>query len=326
MYAQYHYLPTATQAQVLADIALILTGTTTVTSLSASCDMPNTSIVSIVPAGWTSVDAAAATNARALSAPLVDSATPAKILVIDLNTANFLLTKVYESWNATTHVGTNLAYTSDLTTNAPALTLTAGGWIYISASARHCLIATMDNTLTTFSPGAGIVEHTRNDPWNTVANAYPCSAYLSMKNFGGTTSAASATTHAVYSPRIYQPSIGSDALGSAAGLGVYGPLLCTNTVSNTGGLQGSGLCPTSYGATSAKQTSHILAPIGLSRNNVIVLLGGDISANTGLYSTTLGYGAATDEITVGTDTYVVWSGGVLTTGVVASTRFAIKKA
>jgi len=92
---------------------------------------------------WALYDAVAGTNARAyrcLALPDANAVTHYGYIVLDYNTSGYLLLKHYESWNATTHVGTNLAIRSDSTTycqRVPANTtgtFTATGWLRIHAS------------------------------------------------------------------------------------------------------------------------------------------------------------------------------------------------
>lgn len=191
----------------------------------------------------------------------------------------------------------------------------------------------MNNALGAVRPGAGIVEHTRNDPHNTVANGYPCSAYFNMSDLGGA-AGATVTTFTLYAPRIYNTSTGADAVGAAAGVGAYSPLMSTNSIcmysstyiNGLSGAQGASAGAMTLGANSAKQSAHILAPLGISRNFGFTVLGGDISANTGLYATTNNFGSHTDEVSVGADTYAIWAGGTMNSLWTATTRFAIKKA
>ena len=85
--------------------------------------------------GWSVHDASAGTNAKAYSAPNKDGSTY-KYVVLDVNTAGYIIMKLYESWNATTHAGTNLATNSDSTSYCQQLDVTNGSTLYVGAHAR----------------------------------------------------------------------------------------------------------------------------------------------------------------------------------------------
>ncbi|MBF0421331.1 MAG: hypothetical protein HQL78_14365 [Magnetococcales bacterium] len=176
MFTKYAYSASATAANILADLLAILTGETVVANLSASCDKPNTSILSTIPAGWALHDAAAGTNARAIKSPLADNANAFKYVVLDLNTAGFIQTKVYETWDATGHTGTNLAYGSNITTACQQFSTTLPGTVYIFSSARFLLLFSMYNAIwgsSTNAGASGCLERTRVCPWDTVAAGWP---------------------------------------------------------------------------------------------------------------------------------------------------------
>jgi len=188
MYASYYYTSTSTVSQILSDTVALLTGETTVANLSASCNKTLTTITaSARVAGWTLHDASAGTNAQCLKAAIADNASQYKYMVIDTNTAGYILTKLYENWNATTHTGTNLASGSATTTVNQSLFVSKGGRLEISASARHALFYNIGNLTgfgneTAFSP-SGIVERTRRSPWDTVANGYLPALFVCQFNF-----------------------------------------------------------------------------------------------------------------------------------------------
>lgn len=140
MYAKYVYLAGQTAAQLLADLVAICTGTTNVASLSAGCDKVNTVIAAqIEPAGWTVFDAAAGTNRVCLTAPCKEE--PARLKYVLFNTSgppNFHR-EVYESWNAGTHAGSNMAYGSN--SNGPVqFSTTLAGTIYMHVTPYHMIM------------------------------------------------------------------------------------------------------------------------------------------------------------------------------------------
>jgi hypothetical protein len=177
MFATYTYTSTATAGNVLNDIVSILTGTTDKATLSASCDQANTTITSTYAAGWTLHDASAGTNAKCIKAPLADDPTKYKYVVIDTNGSTYVLSKVYETWDETGHTGTNLADGSATSSANQQLALTAGGTLYIGATARYCCFTAQTTTSFGSSTGnnslTGCFERTRMGVWDTVAKGVP---------------------------------------------------------------------------------------------------------------------------------------------------------
>ncbi|MBF0341892.1 MAG: hypothetical protein HQL95_13155 [Magnetococcales bacterium] len=189
MNAKYTYVAGATAANILADLVAILTGETNINNLSASCNKPFTTIESITAAGWTLHDAAAGTNAKCLKAPLADDATTFKYVVLDTNTAGYVITKVYETWNATTHVGTNLAFNSDVVGYQQRVSTTVTGTIYLFATARFMLLASLYSGLWGSSTNAGpsgCFERTRAGAWDTVTAGWPPYYFCSFGDLAST--------------------------------------------------------------------------------------------------------------------------------------------
>lgn len=163
MYARYDYNAAATLAQVVSDISLLLTGTTNKASLSASCNQTNTVIISTVAAGWSVFDAAAATNAQVLRA-LNGDGTTYKYMFFQL-TATTLDVRCYESWNATTHTGTNLAAGYG---TSSAFSTASGGTVFLFASVQY--VHFLGWTGGTFGQTFSVMERTRASAWDTPAN------------------------------------------------------------------------------------------------------------------------------------------------------------
>ena len=179
MYARYQYnsgVQTTVQANILADLLAILTGEVNVSNLSASCDKVNSTITVDNPAGWVLHDAAAGTNAKTIKAPLADDQATFKHLVLDTNTNGTLYIKVFETWDATAHTGTNNCTNSAIASYAQQFSTTTGGILHVFATARFVLvISQMGSTWgsTSNSGGCGCFERTRACPWDTVAAGYP---------------------------------------------------------------------------------------------------------------------------------------------------------
>lgn len=202
MFSKYVYVVGATQANVMEDLVAILTGTADKQLLSASCDKTNTSIDATTPAGWAMHDSVAGTNAKCLKAPLADNANAFKYVVVDTNTLVSgivtVLTKVYETWNAGSHTGTNIAFNSDVTAYNQRVSNTATGAIYIIATPRFLLLASVYQGTWGSSTNAGpsgCFERTRLLGFDTVANGWPTFMFI---NFGEMATSA----NSAWSPKI----------------------------------------------------------------------------------------------------------------------------
>lgn len=285
MYATYIYGAGATQANILADIILLLTGTTDVNSLSDACIKASSSITAAVNvAGWSVYDASAGTNAQCLRAAVADNASQYKYIVLDANTAGCLKCKVYEGWNSSTHVGTNLAYYSDSTTYSQPLNTTLGGRLDVAASARYVLFMALQNS--TFGVGgvikssSGILERTRRSAWDTVAAGYP--PFIFAGNFNG-----------ILTECRRKDSNQGEELSSSTPLSLSTPVNADTWLSQS-------IC-----GDAAGNPKHVLFPMGcycVSKGH----LGGDLSSLCDIWMTTTGL-SPFDILTVDMNTkYVVW--------------------
>lgn len=220
MNSQYVYGAGATAANILADLVAILTGETDVNTLSASCNKAFTTIESITPSGWTLHDAAAGPNAQCIKAPLADDPETFKYVVIDTNTAGYVLTKVYEAWNATTHVGTNPAFNSDVVGYAQRISTTVAGFIHIFSTARFLLLASRYSGLWGSSTNAGpsgCFERTRQCAWDTVTAGWPPFYFCAFGDLATTGGGA-------WSPRLMTRSQTTLTGTSASFVGQAGPM------------------------------------------------------------------------------------------------------
>ena len=148
------------------------TSGTTVTQLSEAINAV------MLLGGWTVYDASAGTNAVCYRAPNKDGTT-FKYAVIDYNTAGVLLVKCYESWNASTHVGTNLAYNSNVATYAGKYSTSAAGQVFAFITPRWAAFATRDPATAQLNNHAswqglfGLFEIARDNPEDTPEAGYP---------------------------------------------------------------------------------------------------------------------------------------------------------
>lgn len=320
MWAKYEYAPGSTVGNVLADIVLILTGTTNKALLSAACVQANTEIISTVVAGWTVHDASAGTNAKALKALNLDGSTY-KYCVIGMDTANKLFCKVYESWNATAHTGGNLAYLSDAIFEK--IDLTNGGVLYISTSARgiviHSLVAGVWGEVTYGYAPIGILERSRAAPWDTVANGYP--PYVSFNlYFLGSSYYSEVATYNCWAPRI--KGLTGDRLTTTAylkpitefGFGLVNPTLIANVTMRN-------IIPAIRGYDGTMNLKHFMHEIGLF-NYTEAYKAGKILGN--IFLTTANFGAAGDVIVHDGNNYFIMTENT-SNGTGAGLRLAVPK-
>lgn len=215
MYAVYNYKAGSTQAQVLADLIAILTGTTNVASLSASCVQGNTSILATEAAGWSVFDAAAGANQQVLRA-LNQDGTTYKYLSITATSTTAFTFAMYESWNASTHVGTNLAGAS--TTNT--WDATNGGYFYFYATSKNIIWMPWTVGGGYLDCKGSVMEFSRD----TVPAGYPCAVIITAPS--GMNQAANGISG--YIPRLKAPTAAGDLLGSGSncsiGIGHIAPV------------------------------------------------------------------------------------------------------
>ena len=134
MFCAYRTNSTLVITEVLADIKKLLTGETNVANLGASCDKANPTITSTIAAGWTDADPTGVNTKLVLSAPDLDAVTT-KIAVISVPAATWTI-QCAETWNTTTHVGTNLSAVG----NGSTISLSAVLFLYIWATPRYIYI------------------------------------------------------------------------------------------------------------------------------------------------------------------------------------------
>ena len=296
MYSVYKYNNGATQANVLADVVAILTGTTDVSTLSASCDKVNSTVLTTwATAGWLMHDATPGTaNSAVLKAPISDNPGQFKYLWLSTNTANAFISVLYESWNATSHTGTNpTSYDSTAGyTQRVNYAYASGGFIYISSSENHALFHTYSSgnaigTSNTLGP-TGCVDYTRWNPWDVPANGYlptlsPALSGFSNGNQAQLTRVKTPTgTDAVGDPaRSYISFMGCTALPSAG------------RIPNSAGNLIVPLIPIYHNYTSSAAYWH---------------LGGNITEKCNIWGLGVGSGSFLDETTSsGNQTYVIWT-------------------
>jgi len=297
MYASYFYNIT-TAADLLADVVAILTGTTDVNSLGTKCDKTNTIIYNdYCNAGWEVYDAAAGTNAQCLRAVVNDDASTYKYVVIDTNSAGYIMTKLYETWNSSTHTGTNIAYGSTTSSYSQRTLVASGARLDISASARHIFMFSLQSGVygaASNNTPTGVFERTRLSPWDTVANAYVPVGFMQSATVVNECKVLGAT--------------GSDLTSSSAACSPYYRHGLTTTTNAT----------TTLPCDSSKTTfKHAMYEWGWNLATA-GHLGGSITDLTDVWLTTYNYGSPFDTLSDGTNTYVIWTVG-------NTYRFAVRR-
>ncbi|MEO5350044.1 MAG: hypothetical protein H7836_10390 [Magnetococcus sp. YQC-3] len=183
------------QINLLADLVALLTGEVTINNLSSSCDKVTSTITVDNIAGWTLHDAAAGTNAKCLKAPLADDPTTFKYVVVDTNTVGYVYLKVYETWDATAHTGTNNCTNSTSNNYCQQCSYSLGGTMHIFATARFILMnSQIGSTWGSASNGggSGCFERTRNCTWDTVAAGYPPYLFANLGYWANSSSQSAA--------------------------------------------------------------------------------------------------------------------------------------
>jgi len=187
MFARYNYSAGATVANIIADIVAILTGTTDKNTLSASCDKANTYIYNTYTnAEWILHDAAAGTNKVVLKGARFDAPAEYEYAMLDFSTSSKFGIKLYETWNAGAHTGTNPAFTTfgaGNTSYYQRINTAAGGSVIIYANKGRCILF-QGNTSTGlgddgYKAWLGCMQRSRLSPWDTVAAGYPLSVVAS---------------------------------------------------------------------------------------------------------------------------------------------------
>ncbi len=334
MYAVYKYLNGATAANVLADVVAILTGTTDVNTLSASCDKVNSSIFSTNAAGWEMHDASAGTNSVVLKAAVHDNASQYKYMWLTTNTAGYFGCALYETWNATSHTGTNVCNNDTSSTGWQRVNyaFATGGFLYISATARHALFHSLSSgstlgqtgtatqvstswaphynagaTMSTGSGGgvSGCVEYARWSPWDTSTSGYLCAA--SINNSGGASAGYLGNN---MRPFVCPPRIrgfnGVDWTGNAS-MGVLGTPIPTGYDNYNGWHLFTQFAPPNNKITNGAG-SYITPMLPMTCGNINNgWFGGNISEKCNAWFLPYSLGYMGDEITVSGQQYVVWA-------------------
>ncbi len=182
MYVKYSWKAAATRANILNDIIKLICGAGDTSTLSTDCDTGNTVWkANTLASNWTVFDAAAAADAQVVRSLNADGVTY-KYMRVQLTAGGVLNIDAYESWNAATHVGANIATGYNRSTAgfySESFTITTNGSINIITGPRYVFIS--NNYVLSHIP-CGLMEFARETP--TVGPAYPCHAIWGPQNTG----------------------------------------------------------------------------------------------------------------------------------------------
>jgi hypothetical protein len=178
MFAKYVSNTNTTQAQVMSDLALLISGSP-LSALSASCDKANSQLISTIAPGWSIVDTLAANAGIVLAASDANGLTTKNVKLYPSNASNFDIVG-YESWNATTHVGVSPTTATGiiLPYSTPAI-LTY--WIF--ATPRSLMI------MSSGTVGIGAIEFSRDAAY-LVGSTYPCFVTTALHSLCGVSGAS----------------------------------------------------------------------------------------------------------------------------------------
>ena len=174
MFAKYISTVTATRAQVINDLCLLLSGSP-LSALATSCDKVNSTLLSTVLPGWTLVDAAAPLSGCVISSPDLEGLTTKYVGLRTGGVSGVDIEAVgYETWNAVAHTGTNTC------TSSSSAAYGAGSLPYVAASINtYWVFATPRSfyIVTLTGIGIGAFEFTRDCEY-LKGTTYPCFAIM----------------------------------------------------------------------------------------------------------------------------------------------------
>lgn len=168
MYGRYVFTAAATILNIIDDIAAIIAGQTNAASLIAAVS-PDTELDGTIATTWSVYDnATGSNNPRViLRSQISDAASKYKYIGLgDAGTGNMAV-YTYESWNSTTHTGTNAVSIS------LAIAPGTSKQITISANNKGVYVSRPAVDATTVCAGAAVTEFDRWDVWRTTSNNYP---------------------------------------------------------------------------------------------------------------------------------------------------------
>ncbi len=291
MYCKYTYNDASATA-ILANLVNLLTDQVTSMSTITDCIVANSSITNTwSPSGWVVHDQVSA-SVVVLKAPIYDIPTKFKYLYLDVLTAGFINTKVYETWDAVAHTGTYPTNSAVIVFYVIPIVLNAQGTIYFSSSPRHAVFYTLLGT--TINGPYGVTERTRVGAWDTTANAFCNTFQLNSTSFAGSTTSG-------YAPYIVNVAAAGAAKISAAAATCflatqYNTCLVNGIYVGTAGLYTS--LDANLNQVYGLRDLGVVYPVAYNNE------GGDITSLTNIYVAPYNLGNHEDTYTVGANSFV----------------------
>ena len=295
MFCKYAYNAGITQAQLLSDIVAILTGETTVSNLGAGCDQANTTISTArAVAGWTVHDSSGGTNVQVIKAACNGDAAQYKYVEINTNTAGEVICGLWESWDAGTNAGTNLANLSKTSSQSQRYSTTLAGTLYISASQHRIAIYGAYTAVTGNSANGAatfILEADRGFTWCAVGQGFTPVTFLHTSGQLGSSPRAISCANTVVTTTSAQVQILTMADCMSGATNIAFTTSSPNGVPMSGGVYGLPLLPFMGSPGSTTQSTRT-AFSGFSISDTYVVPGG--------------FSSSLDETAYDGDTFIVF--------------------
>lgn len=298
MYAVYNYVAGASQANIIADVVKMLTGETNKANLSADCVQANTSITaSFASAGWSVYDASAGTNYQVLRALNNDGSTY-KYVGVKADSSSVWRLAIYESWNSSTHVATNPAENA-ISGTSMSWNPTAGGYIYIYASARSIVIRNYHSSTWQARGGGLVFEYSRD----MVPASYPCHIISNSGN----------STYSAIGPRTKNVATTGDYASGNAGSNIQ----TTHAMWSAGHLNQYFGNQSVYNRDASETVTLVLSKIDVyGDSNIFAANIGNFrhGSSYDIYTMHNVIGGMLDEVTISGQQYIIFTDGLCGNG------------
>lgn len=166
-FQKYVYGDNSSVSNLYNDVKAIALGETNKANLSTDCVQANTNLTTTNTSWWQDFDGQ-------FRAPYVDDASHYKYFQVEFTTNGLIYIRTFEDRDDVGHVNINETPASPASQSWN--TGVGGGTIYIGVSERYFVLASEHGATwgdNTYKGIVGIFELSRDQPWNTVAAAYP---------------------------------------------------------------------------------------------------------------------------------------------------------
>lgn len=166
-FQKYVYGDNSSVSNIYNDVKAIALGETNKANLSTDCVQANTNLTTANTSWWQDFDGQ-------FRSPYADDPSHYKYFQIEFTTNGLIYIRIFEDRDDIGHVNINETPASPISQSWN--TGVGGGTIYIGVSERYFVLASEHGT--TWGDGnykgiVGVFELSRDQPWNTVAAAYP---------------------------------------------------------------------------------------------------------------------------------------------------------